>query len=134
MAVEVGNAIVHAVITSDSEVPDLSAQLHDLLPNATVVLAELKITGADAMHVLSAADVGDEQELTFVESFREYVAARRLRPDVRTKAIALFARLLAAQEAEEEVGWPELDVLRLPEAQTDGVTNQPVRAVSVESP
>jgi exonuclease SbcD len=90
----------------DTAVPDLSARVAELLPNAVIVnieerVANRKLTPADEL------DTGG-REPTLVEHFRGYLEAQGgTRAAAADRVLAGFSRFYEALAAEEEPSFPE---------------------------
>jgi len=107
----VGDALCLVTVRTESPVPDLSRQMRDLLPNATV-LDVFEVSERLAVTVVTRDSVGGRPEQTVRELFAEYLDGLAI--PGRQRAFDVFSTILEALAEETLPQFAEEDALAAP--------------------
>lgn len=105
LAPTVGKALCLVTVHTETPVPDLSEQVRQLLPQATLLQVTESCSARKAL-ALRKEDV-EVVEPTFEELFREYLSETGTKGASVDRVLSTFSALLAAVEHEERAAFPE---------------------------
>jgi exonuclease SbcD len=105
LAPSVGKALCLVTVHTEAPVPDLSEQVRQIFPQATVLQVAESCSARKAV-ALCKEDV-EAAEPSFEEMFREYLAENGTKAASVDRVLSTFSALLAAVDQEEKPTFPE---------------------------
>jgi len=107
----VGNALCLVTVHTDNTVPDLSRQVREMLPDATI-LDVFELSTTPSAKVVTREDSAGRSEPTNIELFAEYLEGLAL--PGREKALQVFSVVLEAVGEDRVPQFAEEDALTAP--------------------
>lgn len=104
------NALCLVTIRSETPIPDLSARVREIVPDA-VVLQVQEICDAHMVTALNAADANEAEEPGFAELFYEYLTKQGTKGAEANRVLETFGSLIQAVETEQLPRFPEEELL-----------------------
>ncbi|MGH7919874.1 MAG: exonuclease SbcCD subunit D [Candidatus Dormibacteraceae bacterium] len=111
LAPTVGEALCLVTVSTDQPIVDLSDQVVEMLPQATVLQVDERSARRE-LQVLRADEGGEEREPTFSELFKEYVADRGVSEGDAEEVVRLFDRSMATLANGLPTAYPEIEAMR----------------------
>jgi exonuclease SbcD len=113
-ASSVGQALCLVTVLTEEPTPNVADRVRDLLPEA-ILLQVAEDCAARRVTVLQSSDSPVENEPSFGELFRLYLAEQGTKGAVAERVIRTFESLLQAVEDEEIANFPEVDFVEASE-------------------
>jgi exonuclease SbcD len=107
---EAAGSLCLVTVNTEKPIPNLADAVPELLPGA-VLLSVTENCAAHRLTVLTREDARPEAAPSFAELFRDYLAEQGTRSSAADRVMAMFEKLIAAVEAEEEPSFSEVESL-----------------------
>jgi exonuclease SbcD len=101
------------LVRTEEPLGEFAERVREIFPDATILDVQ-EDCAATRVEVLSSADGAAGAEESFSDLFREYLKGRRLQGARPERVFAAFDSILQALDAEEEVVFPEDQLLEAP--------------------
>lgn len=112
VAPSAGDALCLVIVNTETAIPELAAQVEEILPEATVLQVNERSSRRE-LKVLTAAEAGDGSEPTLAQLFTEYVGQVGVAAGDAQQVVKLFERSAGSLSNDEDIAFPEVDTMRL---------------------